>query len=119
MDNNTQPAVQQAPQQPTQQVLQQAPQQAPQPLQQVIVQTVESKSNGIGTAGFVLALLGLLFSWVPVVDFILWFLGLLFSFIGCFKSPKGLAITGLILSLLGIIVIIAIFGTIGALFASM
>ena len=118
MDNNTQPAAQQpqqAPQQPTQQVQQQAPQ----PQQQVIVQTVESKSNGIGTAGFVLALLGLLFSWVPVVDFILWFLGILFSFIGCFKSPKGLAIAGLILSLLGIIVIIAIFGTIGALFASM
>lgn len=118
MDNNTQPAAQQpqqAPQQPTQQVQQQAPQ----PQQQVIVQTVESKSNGIGTAGFVLALLGLLFSWVPVVDFILWFLGFLFSFIGCFKNPKGLAITGLILSLLGIIVIIAIFGTIGALFASM
>lgn len=111
MDNNTQPAAQQ-PQQPTQPTAQQ-------PQQQVIVQTVENKSNGIGTAGFVLALLGLLFSWVPVVDFILWFLGLLFSFIGCFKSPKGLAITGLILSLLGIIVIIAIFGTIGALFASM
>lgn len=115
MDNNTQLAAQQpqqAPQQPTQPTAQL-------PQQQVIVQTVESKSNGIGTAGFVLALLGLLFSWVPVVDFILWFLGLLFSFIGCFKNPKGLAITGLILSLIGIIVIIAIFGTIGALFASM
>lgn len=85
--------------------------------QQVIVQTVEHKSNGIGTAGFVLALLGLVLCWIPILDFILWFLGLIFSIIGCFKSPKGLAITGLILSLIGIIAIIGIVGTIGAIFA--
>ena len=44
----------------------------------------QSSSNGIGTAGFIMAVLGLVFSWVPIVNFILWILGLLFSFIGLF-----------------------------------
>ncbi len=56
----------------------------------------QSSSNGIGTAGFIMSVLGLVFSWVPVVNFILWILGLLFSFIGLFRSPKGLAVTGFI-----------------------
>ena len=75
--------------------------------------------QGIGTAGFVFALLGILLSWIPVVDFVIWFLGLLFSFIGLFKSPRGLAITGFILSIIGIIIIIAIFGSIAALLSKM
>lgn len=81
---------------------------------QVIVNVEQTKSNSLGTAGFVLALLAIVFSWVPVVDFILWFLGALFSFIGLFKSPRGLAVTGFILSFIGIIIIIAIVGSIGA-----
>lgn len=69
------------------------------------------KKNSIGTAGFVLALLGLIFCWVPVLDWILGTLGLIFSFIGVFRSPKGLSIAGLIMSGVGIIIaiIIAIF----------
>ena len=74
----------------------------------VIVQG--SKSNGLGTAGFILALLAFLVSWVPVVDIIVWALGLLFSFIGMFKAPRGLAIAGFILSIIGIIVLITFFG---------
>ena len=31
----------------------------------VIVNQMEKKSNGLGTAGFVLALCGILFSWIP------------------------------------------------------
>lgn len=74
----------------------------------VIVQG--SKSNGLGTAGFVFALLAFFVSWVPVVDIIVWALGLLFSFIGMFKAPRGLAIAGFILSVIGIIVLITFFG---------
>ena len=74
----------------------------------VIVQG--SKSNGLGTAGFVFALLAFFVSWVPVVDIIVWALGLLFSFIGMFKAPRGLAIAGFILSIIGIIVLITFFG---------
>ena len=70
------------------------------------------KKNGIGTAGFILALIGLIFCWVPVLDYILWFLGFLFSFIGVFKKPRGLSIAGLIISCIGIIIIITVIGAV-------
>ena len=76
---------------------------------------VEKKKNGLGVAGFVLALLGLIFCWVPILDWILWLLGLIFSFIGVFKKPKGLAITGLIISAVVLIALIVA----GAYFAEM
>lgn len=75
----------------------------------VIVQA--NKSNGMGTAGFIFAILGIIVSWAPGVNFVIWFLGFLFSFIGLFKSPRGMAITGFILSIIGILIIIAIFGS--------
>lgn len=93
-NNNTQPSTQQP--------------------QQIIVQTVEKKSNGTGTAGFVLSLLGIIFCWAPVLNFILWILGLILSFVGCFKRPKTLAICGLVLSLLSAIVMFVVLGAIGA-----
>ena len=76
---------------------------------------VEVKRNGLGTAGFILALLSLIFSWVPILDYIIWFLGALFSFIGVFKRPRGLAIAGLIISFIGIILILVIVGGLAAL----
>ena len=78
------------------------------PTPQVVV--VEKQKNGIGVAGFVLAICALVFCWVPIVNYIVWFLGLLFSFIGVFKKPKGLSIAGLVISLIGIIVDIVILG---------
>jgi hypothetical protein len=74
----------------------------------------EQKSNSMGTAGFVLALLGIFFSWIPIVDFIFWLLGLIFSFVGLFKEPRGLAITGFVLSVIDIFIMIAILETIVA-----
>lgn len=91
----------------------QTPPQTP-PHVQVIVQNSERRSNGLGTAGFVLALLGLILCWIPVLDWILWFLGALFSFIGVFRAPRGLAIAGLVLSFIGIIVIAVFLGAIVA-----
>lgn len=91
----------------------------PQQANQTTVIVNERKSNGIGTAGFVFALLGIILSWVPVVDFIIWFLGLLFSFIGLFKTPRGLAFVGFILSIIGYIIIMAIFGSIAALLSKL
>lgn len=82
----------------------------------VIVQG--SRSNGMGTAGFVFSLLAFLVCWVPFVDIIVWFLGALFSFIGLFKAPRGLAIAGFVLSFIGIIILVAFFGAILG-FASM
>ncbi len=64
------------------------------------------ESNGIGTAGFVISLIALFAAWIPVLGWILWVLGLLFSLIGVFKSPRGLAVAGLIISILGFIILL-------------
>jgi len=82
--------------------------------QTVIINQVEKKSNGIGTAGLVLALLAVFLGWIPILGWILWLLGLIFSFIGIFKSPRGMAIAGLVISLAGILLLIAVYGVIFA-----
>ena len=70
-------------------------------------------SNGMGIAGFVLALLALFLGWIPVLGWILWVLGLIFSAVGMSKQPKGLAIAGLVISLLGLIFLVVVFAAIG------
>lgn len=90
-------------------------QQAPPP-QQFVVQHVQQQSgNGLGTAGFVLGLVGLLFSWIPFVGIIAWFLvipGAVLSGIGIAKANRGeannrgLAIAGLVLSIIGLLICI-------------
>jgi hypothetical protein len=78
--------------------------------QTIIVNQQEKKSNGVGTAGFVLALIALFLGWVPVLGWIIWVLGLILSFVGVFKTPKGMAIAGLVISLIGIILLLTVFG---------
>jgi len=73
------------------------------------------KSNRIGTAGFVLALIAFFLRLVPGLGRILYILGLILSFVGVLKRPRGLAIAGLIISLIGLIVFGAILGGIGVL----
>lgn len=64
--------------------------------------------NGMATAGFVLALITIFLGWIPVLGWIIWLLGLIFSSVGLAKAKKvegkgkGLAIAGLIISLIGI-----------------
>ena len=98
--------------------------QAPQPVavSNVIDDTTtviveESSSNGIGVAGFVIALLGLIFFWLPLVNFLLWLLGLVFSVVGVFKVPRGMAIAGLVVSFIGILLILYMMGSIAAAFS--
>jgi hypothetical protein len=74
----------------------------------VIINHVHTDSNGIGTAGFVLAIIALLLGWVPGVGWIVWFLGLIFSFIGLFGKPKGLAVAGLVISCFTLIVLLVV-----------
>src|SRR6266852_3790010 len=68
--------------------------------------------NGLGTAGFVLGLIGLLFSIIPIIGVVAWplvILGLVFSLIGFSRgragqaTNKGLALTGAILSVIGLL----------------
>lgn len=71
--------------------------------------------NGLGTAGFVLGLIGLLFSFIPLIGIIAWplvILGVIFSAIGLSRATKGaatnkgLSIAGLALSIIGLVVCI-------------
>lgn len=82
----------------------------------VIVNQVASKSNGVGTAGFVLALIAFLLGWIPIIGLFLggflWLLGLILSFAGVFRKPRGLAISGLIISLINIFILIFVTGAV-------
>jgi uncharacterized protein DUF4352 len=68
--------------------------------------------NGLGTAGFVLGLIGLLFSFIPVIGVIAWplvLIGLVLAGIGLSRARrgratnKGLAIAGLVCASLGLL----------------
>ena len=83
--------------------------------QTIIIKEVERKSNGIGVAGFVLSLLALFFGWIPVLGWVLWFVGLVLSFVGVFKAPRGMAIAGLIISLIALVILLVLFVGIAAL----
>jgi hypothetical protein len=80
--------------------------------QTVIINQSEKKSNGVGTSGFVLAILALFLGWIPILGWVMWVLGLILSFVGIFKEPRGLAIAGLVISLIGIILLLTVFGAI-------
>jgi hypothetical protein len=71
--------------------------------------------NGLGTAGFVLGLIGLLFSFIPFIGVVAWplvILGLVFSLVGFSRgrggqaTNKGLALAGAILSVIGLLICI-------------
>ncbi|MBB3083428.1 hypothetical protein [Geodermatophilus sabuli] len=69
-------------------------------------------SNGLGTAGFVLGLLGTVLFWVPLVGFILAVLGIVFSAVGRAQgvqrgAPTGLAMAGLVLGIIGAVLFFA------------
>jgi hypothetical protein len=70
----------------------------------------ESPSNGFGRAGLTLSIIALCLGWVPFIGWILWLLGFIFSFIGIFKSPRGTAIAGMIISLVGVMTILIVTG---------
>lgn len=85
---------------------------APNPPQQ---QTAAKPSNGLGLTGFILGLVGLLLSFVPLIGVVAWplvILGIIFSAIGIAKASKGratnkgLSITGLVVSVIGLVVCI-------------
>ena len=64
-------------------------------------------TNGIGLAGFVIALIAL------VTGGCLSPLGLVLSFIGLFKRPRGFAVAGLIISIVGMFGGVLLLGTVG------
>lgn len=82
--------------------------------QKVVINQQFHSGNSAGNSGFVLSIISIFFGWIPIIGWILWFLGFLFSVIGLFKKPRGLAIAGTVISLIGIGIIslvITAFGT--------
>ncbi|MDR1340260.1 MAG: hypothetical protein LBK58_09450 [Prevotellaceae bacterium] len=61
---------------------------------------IRDRSNGVGTAGFVFALLGVVFCWAPILNWILCITGLVLSINGCDKEPKALATAGVVISVI-------------------
>ena len=55
------------------------------------------QGNGIGTAGFVLSIVGVCFGFVPFVGVVCWILAIVFSAIGLGRRPRGLAIAGFVI----------------------
>lgn len=84
-----------------------------QPTQTIIIEHQEAKKNGLGLAGFILALIGLFTSWIPVLGWIVWFLGAIFSIVGLFKKPRGFAVAGFIISFIGLIILVVVVGALG------
>ncbi|GLZ38567.1 DUF4190 domain-containing protein [Actinokineospora sp. NBRC 105648] len=78
---------------------------APQPQQAYYVQAPQ---NGVGTAGFVTGLLGMLLFFVPLVGIVLSIIGVVLSGVGIGKSGRGqasnrgLAIAGLTCGVIGL-----------------
>ena len=68
----------------------------------------QNRNNGMGTAGFVLSLVSIFIGWVPLVGWLIWILASVFSFIGLFRQPRGLAIAGIIISLVLIPMIVTL-----------
>lgn len=71
---------------------------------------VVRQTNSLGVAGFIISVICLLFFWVPVLDIILCVLGFVFSFIALFKSPRGFAIAGFVISCINAVLMFALLG---------
>lgn len=83
------------------------------PIQQYPAPQAAPPRNGLGTAGFVLGLVGLVFSPIPFVGVVAWplvVLGLILSAVGVARvragkaTNKGLSIAGVVVSILGLVV---------------
>ena len=77
------------------------------------------QKNGLGVAGFVIALVGLIFSWIPLLNaFSFWLsvIGIVLCVIALFlkNRKKGLAIAGVILGAAGILVYYLVYAGIKA-----
>lgn len=76
-----------------------------------MAENVETKKSGLSTAGMVLGIVGIVLSFIPIINNIAFFLGILaviFGIIGLVKKAgKGKAIAGLVLGLLAIVITLA------------
>lgn len=71
-----------------------------------MAETVEKKTSGFGTAGLVLGIMAIIFSFIPIISYLAFILGglaFIFSVVSLIKrASKGVAIAGLILAIIAI-----------------
>lgn len=82
-----------------------------QPVKAVVYDTVPDGSSGTSVAALVCGILALIFFWIPGLDLILCLAGLICAIISLVRGSggKGMAITGLVLSVLAGILTLIIF----------
>ncbi|MCF7928191.1 MAG: DUF4190 domain-containing protein [Spirochaetales bacterium] len=70
----------------------------------------------MATAALVLGIVGVVFSWVPILNFILGALAIILGALGMKKTPekKGMAIAGLVLGIVTVVVGIIVVAVAGA-----
>lgn len=83
--------------------------------QTVLVQQSKTSTNALGVVGFIFSLIGLFFGWCFWPVALISLLGAFLSFIGMFREPRGLAIAGFIIGLLGSVVLAILIAVIGVL----
>ena len=87
--------------------------------QTVFVQNAPAPGNGLGVAGFVLGLLGLLFCWLPGLGITMAALGIIMGGVGIATgkekgAPVGLAIADLVLGIIALIPAIVIIAAVAS-----
>ncbi len=83
-----------------------------QPVKAVVYDTVPDAASGTSVTALVCGILGLIFFWVPGLDFILCLVGLICAIVSLVRGSggKGMAIAGLILSVIaGILTLIFLY----------
>lgn len=82
-----------------------------QPVKAVVYDAVPDKTSGVSVAALVCGILGLLFFWVPGVNLGLCLAGVICGIVAMVKSAggKGMAITGLVLSIIDCILTLIFF----------
>lgn len=63
---------------------------------------IKKQSNGLGLAGFIVAIVAIVLCWIPMIGWVIAAIALILSAIGLTKKPKGLAIAGLIIAIIAI-----------------
>ena len=85
-----------------------------------VMDQIVKRKNGCAIAGFILALIGLVICWVPIlnlVSLVLCGLGALLCFIGLFlkNRKKGLAIVGFLFGVAGCVIFYLVYAGIASL----
>lgn len=82
-----------------------------QPVKAVVYDTVPDGATGTSVAALVCGILGLIFFWIPGIDIVLCLAGLICAIVSLVRgnNGKGMAITGLVLSIIASILTLIFF----------